>query len=245
MRNTLRSGPIGTSPPPPLESAAKPVGVEIPSIARHLEAELAELEHLSFDDLRLRWRNHWGRLAPAHLSRALLFRVMAYRLQAEAFGDLDRKIIRLLDRLADDQAHKSAGNRPATSRSDGHAETVVSPARAAYEPLNLKPGALLAREWQGRLERVTVVDDGFAWNGATYGSLSAAAFAITGTKWNGHRFFGVRRRDRILARRCEEDPSRTKSSCSVRGKADSWALEVGDSSSSSAGVTTDPVERNS
>jgi hypothetical protein len=65
----------------------------------------------------------------------------------------------------------------------------------AHEPLILKPGALLIREWQGRLERVTVVDDGFAWNGTTYASLSAAAFGIAGTKWNGHRFFGVRRPD--------------------------------------------------
>jgi hypothetical protein len=217
MRKTLRSGPIGTAPPPPLESAAKPIGIEVPSTARDLEAELAKLEGLSFDDLRL---------------------------QAEAFGDLDRKTIRMLERLADDAPHKSVGNGPATPRSDGHAESEVSSARAAYEPLNLKPGALLIREWQGRLERVTVVDDGFAWNGATYGSLSATAFAITGTKWNGHRFFGVRRRHRILARRCEEDPSLKKSSCSVRSKADSRALEAG-GSSSSASVTTDPVEMTS
>jgi hypothetical protein len=123
-------------------------------------------------------------------------------------------------------------------------ESKVSSARAAHEPLILKPGALLIREWQGRLERVTVVDDGFAWNGATYGSLSATAFAITGTKWNGHRFFGVRRRDRILARRCEKDPSRKKSSCSLCGKADSRALEAGDSSSS-ASVIADLVETTS
>jgi hypothetical protein len=124
-------------------------------------------------------------------------------------------------------------------------ESNASSGRAAYEPLNLKPGALLIREWQGRLERVTLVDDGFAWKGATYGSLSAAAFAITGTKWNGRRFFGVQRRDRILARRCEKDPSRKKSSCSLRGKADSRALEAGDSSSSAASVAADPVETTS
>jgi hypothetical protein len=53
----------------------------------------------------------------------------------------------------------------------------------------LKPGALLTREWQGRIERVMTLGDGFAWNGKTYASLSAVAFAITGVKWNGHRFF--------------------------------------------------------
>ena len=122
---------------------------------------------------------------------------MAYRRQAETFGDLDRKTIRILERLADDAADKSAANGSSTPGSDERSESKVSSARAACEPLILKPGTLLIREWQGRVERVTVVEDGFAWNGATYSSLSAAAFAITGTKWNGHRFFGVRRATRV------------------------------------------------
>jgi hypothetical protein len=81
---------------------------------------------------------------------------------------------------------------------------------------------LLIREWQGRLERVTVVDDGFAWNGATYASLSAVAFAITGTKWNGHRFFGVRRRDGVRASKRDGDLNRIdrneRSSVLARGQ---------------------------
>ena len=96
MRKTLRSGPIETARRPPLQSPANAIGADVPSTTTGLEAELAELERLSLDDLRLRWRNNWGRLAPAHLSRGLLLRVMAYRLQAEAFGDLDRKTIRIL-----------------------------------------------------------------------------------------------------------------------------------------------------
>ncbi len=56
----------------------------------------------------------------------------------------------------------------------------------------LKPGTILVREWNGRPERVRVIDEGFAWNGKTYDSLSSIAFAITGTKWNGPRFFGLR-----------------------------------------------------
>ena len=76
-----------------------------PSIASganrpQIDAELQALERLGVDELRLQWRNRWGRLAPAHLSRPLLFRAMAYRIQAEAFGDLDRQIARRLDRLA-------------------------------------------------------------------------------------------------------------------------------------------------
>ena len=93
--------------------------------------------------------------------------------------------------------------------SSEHAESMFSSARAAYDPLILKPGAVLIREWHGRLERVIVVDDGFAWNGATYASLSAAAFAITGTKWNGHRFFGVRHRDGVRASERKDDAKGT------------------------------------
>ena len=54
---------------------------------------------------------------------------------------------------------------------------------------------MLAREWNGRMQRVAVLADGFAWNGKTYPSLSKVAFAITGTRWNGPRFFGLARRN--------------------------------------------------
>jgi hypothetical protein len=243
MRKTLRSGPIETARRPPLQSAANTIGAEAPSTTTALEAELAELERLSPDGLRLRWRNNWGRLAPAHLSRALLFRVMAYRLQAEAFGDLDRKTVRMLERLVDDAADKSAANWSAAPGSDERAESKLSSARAACEPLILKPGAVLVREWQGRLERVTVVDDGFGWNGATFTSLSAAALAITGTKWNGHRFFGVRRQDRNRAGKCDDDPNPKRSSRSVCGKTDRRPLKARGSSPPSSSVTTDARER--
>ena len=63
----------------------------------------------------------------------------------------------------------------------------------------LKPGAILTREWNGRDHRVMVVNEGFAWNGETYDSLSDVAFAITGTKWNGPRFFGLRGRIAVEA----------------------------------------------
>jgi hypothetical protein len=208
MRKTLRSGPIETARRPVPEAAPGSVRTEVPATVVGLEVELAELERLSLDDLRLRWRNHWGRLAPAHLSRGLVLRVMAYRLQAEAFGDLHRKTIRMLDRLADDAADRLASNGSSTPDPDHGVGAAALPGRHTSDPLILKPGALLIREWQGRIERVTVVGDGFAWNGATYTSLSAAAFAITGTKWNGHRFFGVRHRDRIQASECDDDPNR-------------------------------------
>ena len=58
--------------------------------------------------------------------------------------------------------------------------------------VGLTAGALLAREWNGKLERVMILEEGFAWNGQTFGSLSQIAKAMTGTNWNGHRFFGLR-----------------------------------------------------
>jgi Protein of unknown function (DUF2924) len=154
-------------------------------IARELEA----LERLGLDELRLRWRNRWGRLAPARLSRSLLCRVMAYRIQAEAFGDLDRETKRMLVRLA----HQPPGDPSlADIASAESAKPGSRPASGSVDnavPLVLKPGALLTREWQGRIERVMVLEEGFTWNGKTYASVSAVAFAITGVKWNGRRFF--------------------------------------------------------
>ena len=55
----------------------------------------------------------------------------------------------------------------------------------------LRPGTLLTREWDGHLQRVMVLADGFSWNGKTYASLSMVAFAMTGTRWSGPRFFGL------------------------------------------------------
>ena len=62
----------------------------------------------------------------------------------------------------------------------------------ARRAVNLRPGTVLAREWNGQKQRVAVLADGFAWNGKTYPSLSKIAFAITGTRWNGPKFFGLR-----------------------------------------------------
>jgi hypothetical protein len=245
MRKTLRSGATETVRRRLPEASAGSVRAESPPTATGLEAELAELERLSLDDLRLRWRNNWGRLAPAHLSRGLLFRVMAYRLQAEAFGDLDRKAVGLLERMTNGAAEKLTANASGTLGSD--VESKISSARVAYEPLILKPGALLIREWQGRLERVTVADHGFAWNGATYASLSAAAFAITGTNWNGHRFFGVRRRDNVRVGEHNDDAKgiegRERPSILARGKPINRPLAECDRSSPSVNATTDAGER--
>jgi hypothetical protein len=139
-----------------------------------LDAEIARLRDLNVNELRGRWQAAFGRPTPTHLPRHLVFRMVAYQLQAERFGDLDAQSRRLLD----------------------HSETPEKAGRSAAsirQPISeLRPGTTLSHEWNGRMQRVSVLSEGFAWNGKTYRSLSQVAFAITGTRWNGPRFFGLR-----------------------------------------------------
>jgi hypothetical protein len=144
-----------------------------------LDATVTGLADLDTDQLRLQWRNHLGGTAPAHLPRWLFLKLLAYRLQAAALGDLDKATARS-GRALEGGATEFGGG-PFKSRSP-----------RTREGIELNSGALLVREWKGKLERVMVLDKGFAWNGQTFGSLSQVAKAITGTSWNGHRFFGLR-----------------------------------------------------
>jgi hypothetical protein len=141
-----------------------------------LDNEIARLRGLDVAQLRARWQTVFGRRAPPHLPRHLLFRILAYRLQADRLGDLDADSRRLLDRI---------GAGP----SEGVDLLLGDLKRSKTE---LRPGTLLTREWDGHLQRVMVLADGFSWNGNTYPSLSKVAFAITGSRWNGPRFFGLR-----------------------------------------------------
>jgi hypothetical protein len=105
---------------------------------------LANLEGLDLDGLRRQWRAHLGGEAPAHLSRWLLMKVLAYRLQSDAFGDIDKSIRRIL-RSGGEDGVSAPFDRRAPETRDG---------------LGLKAGALLVREWKGRLERVMILEEG-------------------------------------------------------------------------------------
>lgn len=142
-----------------------------------VEDEIAHLRGLDLKGLRARWAGAVRKAAPAHLPRHLLLGILAYRLQVGALGDLDAGSLRLLSQIG-------------AGRAD--AEQARLTADFHLRRAELKPGTILTREWNGHPHRVMVVDAGFAWMGKTYDSLSKVAFAITGTKWNGPRFFGLR-----------------------------------------------------
>lgn len=164
-------------PTDPGERGSRPVPSSSP--ANSLSAVIAGLAELDADQLRLQWRNHLGGSPPAHLPRGLLARVLAQRIQTATLGDLDRATLRII--------RPAKGGR---EDSDGRPFAPRNP--ATKDGVGLKAGALLVREWNGELQRVMVLEKGFAWNGRTYGSLSQIAKAMTGTSWNGHRFFGLR-----------------------------------------------------
>jgi hypothetical protein len=101
-------------------------------------------------------------------------------MQANAYGDLDRETLRFLEQVRRESERRGKGAK---------GKGVVPPVPERRGP---KPGTLLVREHEGTLHRLTVIEGGFAWNGTEYRSLSEVARAITGTRWNGPRFFGLR-----------------------------------------------------
>jgi Protein of unknown function (DUF2924) len=136
------------------------------------ELDFAELDRLPRSKLRELWQQELGETPPKCFGREVLALGIAYAHQERRYGGLRKSSIRELDRLF--------GRALAGSIGEGAAPPVG------------RPGTILVREWQGTTHHVTVVADGFIWNGNTHSSLSGIARAITGTKWNGPRFFGLR-----------------------------------------------------
>ena len=142
---------------------------------RHATAAIHSLDGLSRSELRALWTQELGEHPPATLGRDVLALAIAYARQERRRGGLSKAVARELDRLFDQ-----------TLRGDRTGKAAILTA-----PLP-RSGTILVREWQGTTHHVTVVDGGFLWNGKTYRSLSGIARAITGTSWNGPRFFGMR-----------------------------------------------------
>lgn len=121
--------------------------------------------------LRMAWRERWRTAAPPVQSTDVLVRLMAWRLQTETYGGLDRETLRRIDEL---------GRRLAGGKS-------LLPSTGDVLPI----GTILTRDWRGTQHKVIAVESGFAHEGKTYASLSEVARAITGTHWSGPRFFGL------------------------------------------------------
>jgi Protein of unknown function (DUF2924) len=137
-----------------------------------VEAELDRLTTAPIADLRKRYRELFRTEPPKAFGPDLLRRSVAHRIQEKAYGGLPVPTRRLLDQLV----------KAAMAKPNGRLEL----------PRRIKPGSELVRTWKGRSYRVMVMADGFAYDGKTFASLSEIANVITGTRWNGPRFFGLR-----------------------------------------------------
>jgi hypothetical protein len=136
-----------------------------------LAEQLANLDGLDGERLKQRWRNLYGTEPPLRVGRSLLRQAIGYRLQENALGGLKPSTRRLLQQVATDA---DAGRAITASER------------------KLKPGAVLLREWHGNTHQVTVVEDGVRFRGQRYRSLSQVARVITGARWSGPLFFGLK-----------------------------------------------------
>jgi hypothetical protein len=140
-------------------------------------ARLAALKAMSVNELKAEWQELFAAPAPNN-SRAFLEGRLAYRIQELTYGGPDKPTRRLLDLLADE------------------VEGTLTRKAQIADPRNPVVGTKLIREWDGIAHTVTVLKECFEGDGQRYKSLSAVARAITGTRWNGYRFFGLRERKR-------------------------------------------------
>jgi hypothetical protein len=145
-------------------------------ISDHITRELAQLAQSPIAVLRARWRGEFRSDPPPAFGPDLLRRSLAYKLQEDAFGKMSAATKRELDRLA--------------------AQVEKNPTARLQLPRRIKPGSVLVRHWQGKSHRVTVLARGFEYGERNFDNLSQIARLITGTRWNGPRFFGLRTENR-------------------------------------------------
>jgi hypothetical protein len=148
-----------------------------------IEKELAELALSPIQQLRQRWRTLFQAEPPPAFGPDLLRRSIAQRVQEQHYGGLSTTAQKELDQLIKAMASKPGGR--------------------IELPRRIKSGAVLVRTWKDKSHRVTVLDDGFAFEGRTYVSLSEIAREITGTRWNGPKFFGLRAKSPTSSERAD------------------------------------------
>lgn len=140
--------------------------------SQKLAPDLSELARFSDADLKARWRDLYGSEPPPRIDRSLLITAIAYRMQEHAFGGLSSLARRHLMRIV-----------------SGEADTCRS---QKYPGLGLRSGAVLVRDWRGVTHQVNVLEGGFLFRGEKYRSLSEVARLITGARWSGPLFFGLK-----------------------------------------------------
>jgi hypothetical protein len=171
-----------------------------------IEEELATLDGLSLQALRARHQEITGTPLPKFMRRGLMVLAVSHAVQEEAFGGLERRSQKQLDELV-------AGIVP-----DG--EKPPAPRNR-----KIRSGTRLLREWQGRVHEVLATGDGFTWNGERYRSLSVIAREITGTRWNGWVFFGVKKKKaKVPVQQAAASPRIPKRKLTPRTGAASHAL---------------------
>ena len=160
-------------PPPAQSSTISPsIGNAVPA-TNDLSQHMAALSGLTAQQLRDEWRRLY-RGQPPRLSRDLLIRSIAYRMQEFVHGGLSKGTQRMLATM--------------TRELEANGNVSVAP------DLRVRSGARLVREWRGRTHTVSVTDEGFEYAGKAYASLTKIAHEITGAHWSGPRFFGLNRK---------------------------------------------------
>lgn len=138
---------------------------------QQIKLEIERIRSLSVENLRLLWQQKFERRVPAALSKDLISRMLCFKVQEEVFGSFDRATLKRLDACANG---KKGG---------------------AKQAAHLRAGTELIREYQGERLKVIVTEDGFVFKGKNYSSLTSIARSVTGTNWNGPKFFGLRAKD--------------------------------------------------
>lgn len=136
-----------------------------------IEHKIAGLKTWPREQLLAEWKRIYGTNAPRHLSKPLMIRFISYRWQEEVYGGLSAAEVKLLDKLAAAYERNPDGFKPEAQ---------------------IKIGTRLRRLYQGKVHEVTTIADGYVYESTRYGSLSEIARLITGTRWNGKVFFGLK-----------------------------------------------------